>query len=66
MGCIYHNYSGKCTISEEDWEMAGSKDGYCVVDDDPDPACSCDTYESDYYCSECGVDLNIKECECNE
>jgi len=72
MGCIYepngfHSESGKCTLWEEggiDLQGCG-EDGICVVSDDPDPGYSCDCYESDYYCSECGVDLNIEECGCD-
>ena len=64
MGCIYHDFKGKCTLSDE--MDNGSENGYCVCDDDPDPSYSCGDYESDYYCHDCGVDLNVKECKCNE
>ena len=56
MGCIYSNFEGKCTVDIVD---------FCCYEDDPDPSYSCESYESDYYCSECGIDLNVKECECD-
>jgi len=57
MGCIYSNFEGKCTVDIVD---------FCCYEDDPDPSYSCESYESDYYCSECGIDLNVKECKCND
>ena len=39
-------------------------DGFCCVGDDPDPSCSCENYESDNVCPECGCDLNVEECDC--
>ena len=73
MGCIYENNSfgengGKCYFFVSDNEEMESCDenGYCMVSDDPDPSYSCDRYESDYTCSECGYDLNVGECECDE
>jgi hypothetical protein len=36
----------------------------CAVDEDPVP--SCESYESDDECPNCGVDLNNLECECED
>jgi hypothetical protein len=39
--------------------------GICFCDDDPDPNFSCESYESDYACHECGADFNLdEECQC--
>jgi len=75
MGCIYNSNgigidAGVCSLWDEDAgvEIAGVFDdpnGYCGADDDPDPSYSCDHYESDYYCFECGIDLNVEECDCD-
>jgi hypothetical protein len=71
MGCIYQvnafcgDDAGKCNMWSKDIEMNGCDDeGFCICSEDPDPNVLCDTYESDNSCSECGVDLNIDECEC--
>ena len=61
MGCIYSHFEGKCTLELEDLE-----DGYCGYDCDPDPSYGCDCYESDYTCHDCGADLNVEECNCDE
>ena len=73
MGCIYENNgfgpeAGICTLCDED-DLTngpeGSENGVCVCSDDPDPSYSCDSYESDYVCRDCGADLNVFfECEC--
>lgn len=57
MGCIYNNFSGRCTLSdyEEDEDkkievpvaMGYDDEGYCIVDEDPDPSYSCESYESE-------------------
>ena len=73
MGCIYEDRSldsaGACTLCDED-DLTngpeGSENGICVCSDDPDPSYSCDSYESDYVCPDCGVDLNVDECECED
>jgi len=57
MGCIYNGWEGNCSLSDNNI--------ICVYEDDPDPSYSCENYESDYYCHECGEDLNIKECGCD-
>jgi len=59
MGCIYKDSDGVCTMGVKE-----SLDG-CIYEDDPDPSDSCASYESDYVCSECGIDLNVEDCECN-
>ena len=74
MVCIYENNgfdedAGRCTLCDEndpDNGPEGSENGFCVCSDDPDPSDTCQSYESDYVCHECGVDLNIGECECEE
>ena len=71
MGCIYQNREGECTLASDTYgnlteEMEGSDDGYCVCSDDPSPSDTCGSYESDYTCRECGADLNIEECGCDE
>lgn len=64
MGCIYNvhfsDFTGKCTL-----ELKHLDDGICIYEDDPNPGDSCEWYESDYTCPECGADLNIEDCECN-
>ena len=57
MGCIYSNFQGQCTLcifnDNEEFvdsgiiELGGQIDGICVCEDDPDPSCTCDSYESD-------------------
>ncbi len=73
MGCIYEDRSlqnaGDCTLCDEndrDFGPPGQEGGICVCSDDPDPSDSCDSYESDYVCHECGADLNVVECTCDE
>ena len=73
MSCIYETSSfdmndyGKCTIWEEGYTSAGcDENGICICSDDPHPAGTCENYESDNICSECGVDLNVEECECDD
>ncbi len=53
-------------IIKDQAEEGCDKNGYCAVEDDPNPADSCDSYESDYTCYDCGVDLNVSDCECKE
>jgi|WetSurMetagenome_2_1015567.scaffolds.fasta_scaffold1917859_1 hypothetical protein len=74
MGCIYKNNgfgsdAEVCSLCDDD-DLTngpeGSENGICVCSDDPDPSDSCQSYESDYVCNECGVDLNVAECECEE
>ena len=59
MGCIYSNFEGECMVDETD-------DGFCHYEDDPDPNYGCGQYESDWTCPECGQDLNIEDCSCEE
>ena len=72
MGCLYSSNSmdedaGSCTMWDDTIEMNGCDDeGFCVCSDDPDPSYLCDTYESDYTCLECGCDLNVDECQCED
>ena len=60
MGCIYSDFEGKCQCD------VGDDDGYCCYEDDPDPFYGCEYYESDYVCTECGADLNVEECKCED
>lgn len=65
MTCRYENFNGECTIWDEGVEMPGCDEkGYCICSEDPDPNVLCGSYESDNECSECGVDLNIEDCDC--
>ena len=72
MGCIYEERSleeaGRCSLCDENDLTIGpqgcDENGMCCVSDDPDPADSCDSYESDYVCHDCGVDLNVEDCQC--
>jgi hypothetical protein len=75
MGCIYENNSfgdedgGKCNFFDDEGDGIDAgydEKGYCCCSDDPDPADSCSCYESDYTCYDCGADLNIGECDCEE
>ena len=49
MGCIYCDLEGKCENWGEgnDSELCADQDGYCMCDEDEDPACS--MFESDEY-----------------
>ena len=73
MGCLYEDrMEGYCTLTLNDdgeftfdcEDLQGSEDGYCVCSDDPYPSYICDSYESDWTCPDCGVDLNVEECNC--
>lgn len=74
MGCIYENNSfgeedsGKCTLWDDGdgMECGVDENGVCCCSDDPDPADSCSCYESDYTCMECGADLNVEDCGCED
>jgi hypothetical protein len=73
MGCIYSNFDGECQNYDEEVKDEtlgcvgyGDEDGFCAVEDDPDPNYGCSCYESDSTCSECGADLNTDECSCEE
>lgn len=77
MGCTYYNTSfgpdgGKCILFDpeedhpDDRPGGCGRQGWCDVIDDPDPSRGCDSYESDYTCSVCGVDLNIDDCTCDD
>jgi len=49
MACSYCSFHGECQIWEEDFPTTGAtSDGYCVVEDDPDPSASCEHYDSLY------------------
>ncbi len=73
MGCIFKDLEGKCSLAmdtlgnyEENSDIEGCDIEGCSVDSDPCPLDSCSNYESDYTCYECGADLNIEECTCEE
>lgn len=68
MGCIHEDrMDGKCSLCDSIVGMLGcDENGHCVVSEDPDPGYSCESYESDWECPECGMDLNVEECECEE
>ncbi len=76
MACIYADREGSCMMADRDDDdnliassnLPGgcSDDGFCVCEDDPDPSITCESYESDYTCPECGADLNNSDCECDE
>lgn len=67
MGCQQADFDGKCHMWDENIEMNGCDEhGNCVCDCDPDPSYTCDQYQSDYECHECGQDLNVNECTCED
>ena len=74
MGCIYENQmNGSCQFAQDEngdyqkeLEQQGSDKGFCVCSEDPDPGRTCESYESDWYCSECDTDLNVEECTCED
>jgi hypothetical protein len=76
MVCIYEDRcDGKCTLSTDDdgeynaqyAQQGCDSEGFCVTSEDPEPDASCDAYESDYQCNECGADLNVvDDCDCEE
>lgn len=59
MGCLYENFKGYCTLESDDETVS------CDYSSDPDPADSCENYETDWYCPDCGVDLNVEVCRCD-
>jgi hypothetical protein len=76
MGCIYSsNVDGKCSLLWDDDKKESSydsecidKNGYCLVEEDPEPAYSCEDYQSDdpyEKCPECGEinENNYSVCE---
>lgn len=74
MSCIYEcRNSGLCSISTDSdeqpivnqMERGCDAEAVCIVGDDPDPSMNCDGYESDNTCSECGIDLNVDDCDCD-
>ena len=71
MGCIYCNYDGICQFFDEDEAEIRpngcDNNGNCLVEDDPIPSESCEQYESNWMCYECGADFNAdEECTCCE
>jgi hypothetical protein len=66
MACIYEDYNGYCTYDaniELPPTMKG-KEGECAaVGKDYD---NCDCYESMQYCDDCGADLELEQCTCEE
>lgn len=75
MGCIYENNGmgsdgGLCYFHEVDGcvddTLGMDEKGFCCVSDDPDPSYGCANYESDYTCMECGADLNVEDCGCED
>lgn len=70
MGCIYNNFDGDCQFFDaEDGDTSPEgcdEEGICICEDDPDPVDTCQSYESNWTCSECGQDLNVDECGCED
>ena len=76
MGCLYNLDwdTDMCQMVDRDendkpiGNMPGGCDekGYCICDSDEDPNYMCESYETDNPCYECGADLNIEECECED
>ncbi len=64
MACINENFNGDCDLYGVFDCNECCVDGVCACSDDPNPAESCPNYESDNICFNCGVDLNVDECEC--
>lgn len=69
MGCIYEDcFTGLCGLVGDGDKCDGlgiDNEGVCVVSEDPDPALICYNYESDSQCPECGIDLNVDDCDCD-
>ena len=66
MGCLYCNFEGVCDFYPEDLNVGVDENGFCVVEEDPNPEDSCCSYQSMDMteCSECGqTSENIDECE---
>jgi len=68
MGCIY-SHDGECDFfninDTENRPQGCDEEGNCSVDEDPSPSDSCDMYESDSQCFNCGADFNAdEECTC--
>lgn len=75
MGCIYMDNDGLCTLSVDDegvpletlqLQGGAGEEGCCEVYDDPQPGDNCESYESDWFCNDCDVDLNIDDCQCEQ
>lgn len=76
MGCIYEDREGICTLSIDDdckpiklqLMQGADEDAFCMTSGDPVPSDNCDSYESDWSCEECGVDLNEEGagCKCRD
>lgn len=67
MSCLYSDFNGLCSLHDPNLDMNGcDTEGLCLCEEDPDPSYTCDSYESDYVCPECGCDLNNDECECED
>ena len=73
MGCIFKNSNGTCSLAIDYWgdalpndSIEGAIKGYCSVSFSMIyPTDSCECYQSDYQCHECGADLNYEECTCD-
>jgi len=46
MGCKFSNFNGKCTLDGNIGIIGTDEEGNCVVEDDPNPEDSCESYES--------------------
>ena len=48
MGCTYNNFKGECSLFDEGTDRPGYDDkGFCICDEDPDPAYLCGDYEDE-------------------
>jgi hypothetical protein len=65
MGCLYCNFEGRCDFYPGIVKLGTDWKGFCMVEEDPNPADSCDSYESNTpICPECGEECeNEEECE---
>ena len=63
MGCIYSDFEGKCQFSPI--EQGTDEKGFCIVEEDPNPSDSCESYESNAIdCPECGAECDNEDmCE---
>lgn len=75
MGCIYSNHEGICSLCDNETphlNPAGAEyndeieEYECVCEEDEDPGYMCDVYESNWICPECGADLNLENCQCDD
>ena len=63
MACIHEDNIGMCLLPEAGLKCP--KTGACDAIEQSDYD-SCEQYESNYGCTDCGADFNVEECTCHE